>query len=77
MRTMRTIAALTIAVATWIGVQTFTAPTTTAGICQDYSNGWTVCVPAASPSGAGMQQMWEDGSAVYVDGYVFDGYSEA
>lgn len=74
---MRTITALAIAAAAWITVQVLTAPANDAGVCREYANHTVVCAPAYSPSGASMTRMWEDGSAVYVDGYVFGGYSEA
>lgn len=54
----------------------FTTPTATDGVCREYRNSVVVCVPAFSPGGAELTRMWEDGSAVYVDGYVFGGYSE-
>ena len=49
----------------------------TDGVCREYSNQVVVCVPAHSPDGGEMTRMWEDGSAVYTDGYIFGGYSEA
>lgn len=55
----------------------FTPVSHTDGICREYGNQVVVCVPAYSPDGADMTRMWEDGSAVYSDGYVFGGYSEA
>lgn len=54
----------------------FATSNPTDGTCREYSNQVVVCVPAYSPDGAEMSRMWEDGSAVYVDGYVFGGYSE-
>jgi hypothetical protein len=74
---MRTIAALILAAATWTTVQVVTAPTNDAGVCREYANHTVVCAPAYSPSGASLTHMWEDGSAVYSDGTVFGGYSEA
>ena len=46
----------------------------TNGVCETFVGGRTivVCVPHQSPSGAWLTKLWEDGSAAYADGSVFD-----
>lgn len=69
---MRTIAALVLAATVWAGAQLVTAPAADPGICREFNNGLVVCAPSASPGGAGLDHLWEDGSARYSDGSVYD-----
>lgn len=45
---------------------------TTGQACRTLDDGFTVCAPAASPSGAPVVTIWEDGSARYADGTEHD-----
>lgn len=45
-----------------------------AGACRTFHGAITItqCVPLQSPSGAPVETVWEDGSAEYADGAVYD-----
>src|SRR5690606_1687846 len=45
-----------------------------AGVCRTFHGAITItqCVPLQSPAGAPVETVWEDGSAEYADGAVYD-----